>query len=70
MVSLFHRGIIRNDSFWDRLVLKKVRDSLGGRVRLMVVGSAPMAANVLSFMRAALGCTVSWMRHREGRGGM
>ncbi|XP_043204454.1 long-chain-fatty-acid--CoA ligase 1-like isoform X2 [Amphibalanus amphitrite] len=52
------RGIIRNDSFWDRLVLKKVRDSLGGRVRLMVVGSAPMAANVLTFMRAALGCTV------------
>ena len=40
-------------------MLKKVRDSLGGRVRLMVVGSAPMAANVLTFMRAALGCTVS-----------
>ena len=40
-------------------MLKKVRDSLGGRVRLLVVGSAPMAANVLTFMRAALGCTVS-----------
>lgn len=52
------KGIIRNDSFWDRLVLKKVRDSLGGRVRLLVVGSAPMAANVLTFMRSALGCTV------------
>lgn len=52
------RCIVRNDSFWDRLVLKKVRDSLGGRVRLMVVGSAPVGANVLTFMRCALGCLI------------
>lgn len=29
-----------------------------GRVRLMVTGSAPLAENVLTFVRAAMGCIV------------
>ncbi|EYC37629.1 hypothetical protein Y032_0775g2252 [Ancylostoma ceylanicum] len=50
--------IIRNNGFFDNLVFKKIRESMGGRVRLMVTGSAPLAENVLTFVRAAMGCIV------------
>ncbi|XP_068112669.1 long-chain-fatty-acid--CoA ligase 5 [Hyperolius riggenbachi] len=52
------KGIIRKDSFWDKLIFKKVQDTMGGRVRVMVTGAAPISANVLSFLRAALGCQI------------
>lgn len=52
------RGIIRNNSLWDKLVFRKVQEAFGGRLRLMVVGSAPLAGNVLTFTRCALGCLV------------
>lgn len=32
--------------------------AFGGNLRLMVVASAPLAGNVLTFMRCALGCLV------------
>jgi long-chain acyl-CoA synthetase len=52
------RCILRRDSIWDKLVFRKVQESMGGRVRLVVVGSAPMDASVLTFMRCALGCII------------
>ncbi|CAL1273031.1 unnamed protein product [Larinioides sclopetarius] len=52
------RHIVTNRSVWDRFVFKPVQESLGGRVRLMVTGSAPLANNVLTFLRCALGCTI------------
>ncbi|XP_006619656.1 long-chain-fatty-acid--CoA ligase 1 isoform X2 [Apis laboriosa] len=52
------KGIIRNNSIWDKLVFSKIKESTGGRVRLMVVGSAPLAGNVLTFTRCALGCLI------------
>ena len=52
------RGIIRNNTIWDKLVLGKVQESMGGRIRLLVVGSAPLAGSVLTFMRCALGCVI------------
>ncbi|KOC60001.1 Long-chain-fatty-acid--CoA ligase 5 [Habropoda laboriosa] len=52
------KGIIRNNSIWDKLAFGKIKESTGGRVRLMVVGSAPLAGNVLTFARCALGCLV------------
>ncbi|CAH0564044.1 unnamed protein product [Brassicogethes aeneus] len=52
------RGIIRNNSFWDMLVFRKVQEGMGGRLRLMLVGSAPLADNVLTFIRCSLGCLV------------
>ncbi|XP_069049190.1 long-chain-fatty-acid--CoA ligase 1a isoform X1 [Lepisosteus oculatus] len=49
-------GIVRNDSMWDKLIFSKVQASLGGRVRLMITGAAPVSPVVLSFLRTALGC--------------
>ncbi|CAH2323133.1 long-chain-fatty-acid-- ligase 5 [Pelobates cultripes] len=51
-------GIIRNDSIWDKFIFKKVQDTMGGRVRVMVTAAAPISENVLSFLRAALGCQI------------
>ncbi|XP_063165750.1 long-chain-fatty-acid--CoA ligase 1 isoform X1 [Candoia aspera] len=49
-------GIIRNNSLWDKMIFRKVQANLGGKVRLMITGAAPVSANVLTFLRAALGC--------------
>uniref|UniRef100_A0A8B9Z2I4 Long-chain-fatty-acid--CoA ligase n=1 Tax=Buteo japonicus TaxID=224669 RepID=A0A8B9Z2I4_9AVES len=49
-------GIVRNNSFWDKVIFRKIQASLGGKVRLMVTGAAPVSASVLTFLRTALGC--------------
>ncbi|XP_077158370.1 long-chain-fatty-acid--CoA ligase 1 isoform X2 [Paroedura picta] len=49
-------GIIRNNSLWDKVIFRKIQANLGGKVRLMITGAAPVSANVLTFLRAALGC--------------
>jgi long-chain acyl-CoA synthetase len=43
---------------WDTLVFKKVKAALGGRVRLICSGSAPISADVLNFLRIAFSCQV------------
>lgn len=50
------KGIVRRDSIWDRLIFNKVQASLGGCVRLMLTGAAPVSPTVLTFLRAAMGC--------------
>ncbi|NWT65777.1 ACSL5 ligase, partial [Prunella himalayana] len=52
------QGIIRNNSIWDKLVFRKVQETMGGRVRIMVTGAAPISPSVLTFLRAALGCQI------------
>lgn len=52
------KSIVRMNSMWDKIVFKKIQESMGGRLRLMLVGSAPLAGNVLTFTRCALGCVV------------
>ncbi|KAI5755194.1 hypothetical protein M8J77_014875 [Diaphorina citri] len=52
------KGIYRRNSIWDKLVFKKVQEDMGGNLRLMLAGSAPLAGNVLTFLRCALGCLV------------
>ncbi|NXC16482.1 ACSL5 ligase, partial [Corythaeola cristata] len=52
------QGLIRNDSIWDQLIFKKVQETMGGRVRIMVTGAAPISPSVLTFLRAALGCQI------------
>uniref|UniRef100_F1KYL1 Long-chain-fatty-acid--CoA ligase n=1 Tax=Ascaris suum TaxID=6253 RepID=F1KYL1_ASCSU len=53
-----NRGIIRHDSLFDQLIFKDIRDELGGCVRFMMIGSAPVDGEVLRFARAALGCVI------------
>ena len=54
-----YRGIVRRNSFWDYLIFNKVQKSLGGRVRFILTGSAPISEKVLNFLRCAFGCMVS-----------
>ena len=51
--------VFDSDALWDRLLFGWVKKMVGGRCRLLVVGSAPLAGNILTFMRASLGCIVS-----------
>ncbi|OBS71486.1 hypothetical protein A6R68_13937, partial [Neotoma lepida] len=53
-------GIIRRDSLWDKLVFSKIQAGLGGKVRLMITGAAPISTPVLTFFRAAMGCPNIW----------
>ncbi|ODM95370.1 Long-chain-fatty-acid--CoA ligase 1 [Orchesella cincta] len=52
------KGVVRKNTIWDTLIFKKVQESMGGRIRLLVVGSAPLSGTVLTFVRCALGCVV------------
>lgn len=52
------KGIVRKDSIWDRLVFKKVHATMGGQVRAIFCGSAPLEPNVLRFVRCATGAVV------------
>jgi len=52
------RGIFRNDSVWDQLAFKKIHQLLGGRVKAIFCGSAPLDPNVMAFARAAMGAYV------------
>jgi len=45
-------------SVWDTLVLSKIQQQLGGRVRLMLTGSAPISDKVLEFLRICFACPV------------
>jgi long-chain acyl-CoA synthetase len=43
---------------WDRLVFRKIQSVLGGNVKLVISGSAPISAEVLDFLKIALACDV------------
>ncbi|KAI9144437.1 hypothetical protein BKA69DRAFT_1112327 [Paraphysoderma sedebokerense] len=43
-------------ALWDKTIFSKVRAVLGGRVRLMITGSAPLQKEVMQFLRIAFSC--------------
>lgn len=43
---------------WDRLVFGNVREKLGGRLRFLFSGSAPISAEVMDFLRICFSCDV------------
>jgi long-chain acyl-CoA synthetase len=57
----WEKGIMTSQ--YDETVFKRAKDVFGGRVKRMITGSAPIAAEVLRFFRIVLGCDI-----REGYG--
>lgn len=51
------------DTFYDALVFNKFKEILGGRVRSMITGSAPISHEVLNFLKIAFCCQI-----KEGYG--
>ncbi|KAF1319371.1 Long-chain-fatty-acid-coa ligase, partial [Globisporangium splendens] len=49
---------IYTHSFWDALVFNKLKALLGGRVRMVLSGSAPMTKEVKEFLSVVFGCPV------------
>ncbi|KAI0230967.1 Long-chain-fatty-acid--CoA ligase 4 [Lamellibrachia satsuma] len=49
----------RNTPMCDKLVFQKIRDILGGRVRLMLSGGAPLSSDTQRFMNVCFCCSVS-----------
>jgi len=47
-----------NHEVYDRLLFNKIKDRLGGNVRIMITASAPIAENVLSFLKCAFCCPI------------
>ena len=51
------RGILKN-FFWDKIVFQQFKDVLGGRIRFMLTGSAPMDTQILNFLKIAFCCPI------------
>jgi long-chain acyl-CoA synthetase len=49
--------------FYDKVVFGKIRALLGGEVRIMITGSAPISAEILNTMKVVFSCPI-----REGYG--
>ena len=49
---------ILNNILLDNIVFRKVRYSFGGRLRFMLVGSAPVEPEILNFLRCSLSCEI------------
>lgn len=47
---------------WDRLVFNKVKKVLGGNMRVIITGSAPIGKDIMQFLRVAFCCDI-----REGK---
>lgn len=57
-LSLVKAGKVGRDTIWDRLVFNKIQQQIGGKVDLMVTGSAPISSTVLETCRVTLGTTI------------
>lgn len=63
MADPLFRFVMRTDGFWDRYVFRKIRDTLGGNIRIVFSGSAPLSPTILTFVRCVLGCIVKYDSH-------
>ncbi|XP_023224281.1 long-chain-fatty-acid--CoA ligase 5-like [Centruroides sculpturatus] len=62
--SLLKRGILRNDTIWDKLFFDKLIRDLGGNAAVISSTSAPISPEVIRFFRLASGCQVSFYFQR------
>ncbi|XP_035669719.1 long-chain-fatty-acid--CoA ligase 1-like isoform X2 [Branchiostoma floridae] len=56
--AALNRGVFNNDTLWDKVVFKKIQENLGGRVKYIVTGAAPLSPTIMTFLRCAMGCFV------------
>ncbi|EDQ87794.1 uncharacterized protein MONBRDRAFT_33146 [Monosiga brevicollis MX1] len=56
--QLAHVNAGTRSGFWDALVFNKIKERLGGRIRIMATGAAPMPAHIMDFLKVAFGCAV------------
>lgn len=54
---LIRRNIFSQNTIWDKVIFKKIRQSFGGRVNLVISTSAPLSAQVSAFARTAFSCS-------------
>ena len=54
--ALHENGAEFTNFFYDKLVFSKVRESFGGRIRLMFTGSAPLNIETYYYMKAIMCC--------------
>ena len=45
-------------TLWDKFVLRKVQNMLGGRIHTWISGAAPLDPKVRGFIREVFGCFV------------
>jgi long-chain acyl-CoA synthetase len=43
---------------WDKIVFKKIKAMVGGNVRVMLTGSAPVSCEVLEFLKVCFCCPI------------
>lgn len=46
----------KNSTVYDKDVFSEIRSVVGGRIRMIATGSAPLSPETQDFIRAALGC--------------
>jgi len=57
-LSNLHNGYGVLHSVYDYMVFNKIKEILGGRVRVCLTGSAPISHEVLDFLKIAFCCEV------------
>ena len=55
-LNSIHKNGEYKSGFYDSIVFSKVGEGFGGRIRLMITGSAPIKAEVYDFLKAVMGC--------------
>ncbi|KAI9005727.1 hypothetical protein DFJ74DRAFT_691906 [Hyaloraphidium curvatum] len=56
-ISYLQKGQGHTHSLWDRVVFGKIKEKLGGRVKIMITGAAPLSQDVINFFRVVF-CTI------------
>ena len=59
----FDKGLIGAPPLWNVLVVRKVQALLGGRLKVMISGSAPLSADTQKFIQTVFNCPL-----RQGYG--
>ncbi|KAJ3129561.1 Long-chain-fatty-acid--CoA ligase 6 [Nowakowskiella sp. JEL0407] len=57
-LKLLRKGKLSQKTIWDKLVFDAIRKKFGGRLKIMLVGSAPSKPETLDFLRAIMGCPI------------